>query len=97
LTRLPLVIFPALVGLALAGTAFTALAAQVNLMATLSAAEEVPANDSAGTGMVEATYDSDTNVLNYTVTYDGLTGEATAAHFHRRSNGCPLPRPRRPG
>lgn len=82
MTRLPLVIFPALVGLALAGTAFTALAAQVNLMATLSAAEEVPANDSAGTGMVEATYDSDTNVLNYTVTYDGLTGEATAAHFH---------------
>ena len=82
MTRLPLVILPALVGLALAGTAFTALAAQVNLMASLSGTEEVPSNDSSGTGTLEATYDSDSNVLNYTVTYSGLTGDATAAHFH---------------
>ena len=82
MTRLPLLVLPALVGLALAGTAFTALAAQVNLSAMLTGAEEVPANSSAGTGTVEATYDSDSNVLNYTVTYSGLTGDATAAHFH---------------
>jgi hypothetical protein len=81
-TRLPLLVLPALVGLALAGTAFTALAAQVNLSAMLSGAEEVPANDSPGTGMLEATYDSESNVLNFTVTYSGLTGDATAAHFH---------------
>jgi hypothetical protein len=81
-TRLPLVILPALVGLALAGTAYTALAAQVNLMATLTGTEEVPSNASAGTGTVEATYDTDSNVLNYTITYSGLTGDATAAHFH---------------
>lgn len=82
MTRLPLLVLPALVGLALAGTAFTALAAQVNLSAMLSGTEEVPANSSPGTGMLEATYDSDSNVLNFTVTYDGLTGEPTAAHFH---------------
>lgn len=81
-TRLPLVILPALVGVALAGTAFTVLAAQTSLIATLTGAEEVPANDSPGTGTVEATYDSDSNVLNYTITYSGLTGDATAAHFH---------------
>jgi hypothetical protein len=81
-TRLPLLVLPALVGLALAGTAFTALAAQVNLSAMLTGTEEVPANTSPGTGTLEATYDSDSNVLNYTVTYSGLTGDATAAHFH---------------
>jgi hypothetical protein len=81
-TRLPLVILPALVGLALAGTAFTALAAQVNLAATLTGTEEVPPNDSTGTGSLQATYDSESNVLNYTVTYSGLTGDPTAAHFH---------------
>ena len=82
MTRLPLLVLPALVGLALAGTAFTALAAQVNLSAMLTGTEEVPANTSPGTGTLEATYDSDSNVLNYTVTYSGLTGDATAAHFH---------------
>ena len=71
-----------LTALALAGTALPALAATVNLSATLSGAEEVPANTSTGTGMVEATYDSDSNVLNYTVNYSGLTGDVTAAHFH---------------
>jgi hypothetical protein len=81
-TRLPLLVLPALVGLALAGTVFTALAAQVKLGAMLTGTEEVPANDSTGTGILEADYDSETNILNFTVTYDGLTGEATAAHFH---------------
>jgi hypothetical protein len=80
--RLPLIVLPALVAAALASTAFTALAAQVTLSAALSGGEEVPPNDSTGTGTVEATYDSDTNVLNYTVTYSGLTGDVTAAHFH---------------
>ena len=82
MTRLPLVILPTLVGLALAGTAFTALAAQVNLSAMLTGTEEVPPNDSPGTGSLQATYDSESNVLNYTVTYSGLTGDVTAAHFH---------------
>jgi hypothetical protein len=80
--RLPLFILPGLVGLALVGTALTALAAQVNFGATLSGAEEVPPNDSPGTGTLEVDYDSETNLFNYTVTYSGLTGDPTAAHFH---------------
>lgn len=71
-----------LTAIALAGTAFPALAAQVHLTAMLTGGEEVPANDSAGTGTVDADYDSETNVFTYTVTYDGLTGPAVAAHFH---------------
>jgi hypothetical protein len=71
-----------LTAVALAGTALPALAEQVTLAATLTGAEEVPANTAPGTGNVDATFDTDTNVFTYTVSYEGLTGAATAAHFH---------------
>ena len=48
----------------------------------LSAANEVPSNSSYGTGTVEATWKPSTMTLSYKVTYSGLTGPATAAHFH---------------
>ena len=63
----------------LAGPAF---AETLNMTAELSGAAEVPANDSAGTGTLEATYDTETMLFTWTVTYEGLTGDATAAHFH---------------
>ena len=50
--------------------------------ATLKGSEEVPANTEKGTGKVDATLDTATKAFNYTVTYSGLTGPATAAHFH---------------
>jgi hypothetical protein len=59
-----------------------ALAEQKTFSATLTAAEEVPPSQSTATGMVEATYDTDTKVLTYTVEYSGLSGDATGAHFH---------------
>jgi hypothetical protein len=59
-----------------------AWAEQVKFTADLTGAAEVPANDSAGTGKVEATLDTDTKGLSWTITYDGTTGPATAAHFH---------------
>jgi len=63
----------------LAGPAY---AETLNMTAELSGAAEVPANDSAGTGTLEATYDTETMLFTWTVTYEGLTGDATAAHFH---------------
>ena len=48
----------------------------------LSASEEVPANTSTGIGMLKATFDTQANVLVWTVTYAGLTGPVTAGHFH---------------
>jgi hypothetical protein len=63
-------------------TASSSFAAVVNYAATLSGASEVPANDSKGTGTVAATYDTATQKFSYTITYSGLTGPATAAHFH---------------
>jgi CHRD domain len=54
----------------------------VKLKADLKATEEVPPNDSTGTGVMEATYDSSSKQLSYTADYSGLTGAATMAHFH---------------
>ena len=50
--------------------------------ATLSGAAEVPANTAVGTGTLEATLDKSTNQLSWKMTFIGLTGPATMAHFH---------------
>jgi hypothetical protein len=73
-----------LVAITAAGLLFAApaQAEMLNMTAELNGASEVPANDSAGTGTLEATYDTDTKMFTWTVTYEGLTGDATAAHFH---------------
>lgn len=67
---------------ALAFSVAPAFAETVKFTADLTGAAEVPPTDSAGTGKVEATLDTDTKVFTWTVTYEGLSGEATAAHFH---------------
>jgi len=59
-----------------------AFAETINLKATLKASDSVPPNNSNGTGSLQATYDTANKQLTYTVTYSGLTGNATAAHFH---------------
>jgi hypothetical protein len=59
-----------------------ALAEAVSYMAALSAADEVPPADSKGAGQVDATYDTDTKTLKWSITYEGLSGDASAAHFH---------------
>lgn len=72
------------VAIALAGPAF---AAMVNLKADLSGKAEVPANDSKATGSVTATFDSDSKKLTWKGSYSGLSGPATAAHFHTGEAG----------
>lgn len=59
-----------------------AQAATEKFAATLSGAQEVPSNTTAGKGTVEATLDTGAKTLSYTITYSGLTGPAMAAHFH---------------
>ena len=68
-----------------AGMALFGLAAHAETMkfhGTLSGTAEVPPHNVPGTGMVEATLDTTTKKLDYTGTWSGLTGPATAAHFH---------------
>ena len=49
--------------------------------ATMTAGQEVPPNASPGTGSASVTLDPD-GTLHRTVSYQNLTGPATAAHFH---------------
>jgi hypothetical protein len=59
-----------------------AQAATVNFSAALKGSAEVPPNTAPGTGRVTATLDTTTKAFTYNATYSGLTGPATAAHFH---------------
>jgi len=70
--------------LAFAPLAFVhpAFAATETYKADLKPSTEVPANDTKGSGALTATYDTVTKKLTYSATYQGLTGPATAAHFH---------------
>ncbi|HJS86282.1 MAG TPA: CHRD domain-containing protein [Acetobacteraceae bacterium] len=58
----------------------------IQLHAPMDAAQEVPPNQSKGTGSMEGTLNRSTKELTYTVTYQNLTGPATAAHFHGPAN-----------
>jgi hypothetical protein len=59
-----------------------ASAETVAYKAELKGSQEVPANDSNGTGTAAVTYDTATKTLKWAVTYSGLSGPATAAHIH---------------
>lgn len=62
-------------------------AAMVNMKADLKAANEVPPTASQGTGSVTATYDTAAKKLTWKGSVSGLTGPATAAHFHAGEAG----------
>src|ERR1700758_4883319 len=65
-----------------AAMAGVAIADTVALKADLEPSSEVPPRVSHGHGMLNATFDTSTQSLQWTVTYEGLSGPATAAHFH---------------
>jgi CHRD domain len=66
----------------LGSVATPAQAANVSYKASLSGTTEVPPNQSAGTGTVTASFDPATKTLTWEGTFSGLSGPATAAHFH---------------
>jgi hypothetical protein len=67
---------------ALTTLAPAAFADTIIYKADLTAASEVPPNDSKGTGTIEATYDTASKMLTWKGSYKDLTGPASAAHFH---------------
>jgi hypothetical protein len=74
-----------LVGLTIGACAIMtgpAFADTVTYTATLQGSQEVPANTSKGTGAADLTFDTATKKLTWKVTFSGLSGPATAAHFH---------------
>ncbi|WP_223650456.1 CHRD domain-containing protein [Hymenobacter psoromatis] len=55
----------------------------MQLSGSLNSANSVnPPSASTATGTVTGTYDPTSKVLNYTLTFSGLTGPPTVAHFH---------------
>ena len=65
------------VGVLFAGPAFAE-----KFKATLDGKSENPPNTSAGTGTADIDWDAATKKLSWKLTYQGLSGPATAAHFH---------------
>ena len=59
-----------------------AQAETVSFAGTMNGATEVPPKTTDGKGTATASLDTTTKVLTYSVEYSGLTGAATAAHFH---------------
>jgi hypothetical protein len=72
----------ALVSAALIATSSCAFALKIPIKADLSGGGEVPANTSAAKGLMEGTFDTNTNTLTWTVTYSGLSSPPIGAHFH---------------
>lgn len=69
--------------LALTATvAFVGPAFADKFKATLDSKSENPPTTSTGTGTADIDYDPATKKLSWKLTYSGLTGPATAAHFH---------------
>lgn len=69
-------------GAALFASAVPSYAATTAFKADLKGSSEVPPNTTSGTGSVTATYDPASKTLTWNGTFSGLTGPATAAHFH---------------
>jgi hypothetical protein len=57
-------------------------AAPLSFTVPLTGAQQVPPVQTAGTGSAAITYDPTTRAITWTVTYNGLSGTATMAHFH---------------
>ncbi|HET6183778.1 MAG TPA: CHRD domain-containing protein [Acetobacteraceae bacterium] len=64
------------------GFATGALAATERFHATLNGANEVPAKQTQGTGTMTGTLNTTTHRFSYDVSWKGLSGPATMAHFH---------------
>ena len=59
-----------------------AQAAPQSFKVQLTGAQSVPPVDTTATGTADITYDPATREVTWTITYSGLAGGATMAHFH---------------
>src|SRR5580765_6653205 len=65
-----------------AAVAFAGPAFADKMKAALDGKAEVPPNTSAATGTADIDYDPASKKLSWKLNYTGLSGPATAAHFH---------------
>lgn len=67
---------------ALFAAASTAQAEMVQMKATLTGAQEVPAVTTPGNGTATFMFDTVSRKLDWDISYSGLSGAATGAHIH---------------
>ena len=65
-----------------AAIAFAGPALADKMKATLDGKAQVPPNTSAAKGTADIDYDAASKKLSWKLSYSGLSGPATAAHFH---------------
>lgn len=71
-----------LAGLACAGAISLAQAAPVSFSVPLTGDQQVPPVQTSGSGKADFTYDADTHVITWNITFSGLSSAATMAHIH---------------
>ena len=84
-TRISLAALTVLAAVAITGCGMMERKTDSNMVAMttqLRAANEVPVNASQGTGSVDAVFNKETSQLRWKANFTGLSGTATAAHFH---------------
>jgi CHRD domain-containing protein len=69
-------------GAVLLSTGKPSQAAPMKFKADMNGASEVPPTTTSGKGTVTASYDPTTKMLTWEGNFSGLSGPATAAHFH---------------
>lgn len=67
--------------------AASANAALINYVFPIDGLQEVPPVATPAFGEGNVTLDTDTNMLSWSITYSGLIGSQTAAHFHQAAFG----------
>jgi len=92
MSRREIVVTACLAGLA--AWAAPSLAAPLSFKVPLTGGQQVPPVQTAATGTAELTYDPATRIVTWSVSYSGLSGPATMAHFHgpaaEGKNGPPV-------
>jgi CHRD domain/IPT/TIG domain len=74
-------------------TSATSFRVDILFTATLSGANEVPANNSTATGTATLVLNNDTKIFTLVVTYTGLSANPTNGHIHKAAagvNGSPV-------
>jgi hypothetical protein len=92
ISRRDVIVAASLTGIALWARA--SQAAPLSFKVALIGAQQVPPVQTAATGTADLAYDPATRMLTWNVTYSGLSGPATMAHFHgpaaEGKNGPPV-------
>ena len=57
-------------------------AAAVSFKVPMTSGQEVPAVQTNGYGIADLTYDPDTRIVTWTITYNGLSSPVTLVQFH---------------